>query len=279
MKKIILLSPFFLMLFVSCASSTPHEQTTEEKKAEIYYTQGTSDLVKKDYLQALTNLLKAKELSPKDSMVRNNLGMAYYFKGQVELAMTELKKAISLNESNSDAKVNLATIYFERKKYKDARQMYNEVLSNITYENQFRTYYNIALLDLAEGDRKSAFENLDRSLKEKDDYCIANFKLGELYSEEYKFKDALVSFQKASKGLCVSEPAPHYFQAVTLINLDRKTQAKKKFQEIITKFPATQYHKMASGQLNKLNQTSANDEEGLTIDKQQTEVISDSPKF
>jgi Tfp pilus assembly protein PilF len=279
MKKIKLIFPFLLIFFASCASNEPKEQTVEEKRADIYYTQGTNDLVKKDYLQALTNLLQAKELSPKDSMIRNNLGMAYYFKGQTDLAIVELKKAISLNEKNSDAKINLGTIYFERKKNKDARRLYEEALANITYENQFRTYYNIALLDLADGDRKSAFENLDRSLKEKDDYCVANFKLGELYSEEYKFKNALVSFQKASKGLCVSEPAPHYFQAVTLANLDRKSEAKKKFQEIMTKFPTTQYHKMASAQINKLNQTSNDGEENLSINKQQTEVISDSPKF
>ena len=135
------------------------------------------------------------------------------------------------------------------------------------------------MIDLAEGDRRGAFANLAKSLKEKEDYCAAHFKLGELYSEEYKFKDALASFRQAGKGTCVSEPAPFYHQAVTLANLDRKDEAKKKFQEIIAKFPTTQYKTMAISQMNQLNQKMDNEEESLSVNKRQTEVIPNSPKF
>lgn len=278
MKQIIFIISF-LVLCISCASNEPKDLTPEEKKGELYYELGTSDLIKKNYLSALTNLLKARDFSPKDSKIRNNLGMAYYFKGQHELAETELGEAIALDKKNSDAKINLGTIYFEKKKNKEARRLYAEVLTQLTFENQFRTYYNIALIDLAEGDRRGAFENLTKSLKEKEDYCAAHFKLGELYSEEYKFKDALASFRQAGKGTCVSEPAPVYQQAVTLANLDRNEEAKKKFQEVIAKFSTTQYKAMAVSQMKQLNQKTENDEESLSINKRQTEVISNSPKF
>lgn len=61
---------------------------------------------------------------------------------------------------------------------------------------QFRNYYNFALLALKEGDRKEAFDFLNKSIKKKEDYCQAHFKLGELYTEEYKFKQALACFFK-----------------------------------------------------------------------------------
>lgn len=278
MKKIIFIT-LFLILFASCASNEPKDQTPNEKKADLYYELGTSELIKKNYLAALTNLLKARDFSPKDTKIRNNLGMAYYFKGQPELAVTELNEAISLDEKNSDAKINLGTIYFEKRKHKEARKLYEEVLTNLTFENQFRTYYNIALIDLSEGDRKGAFDNLAKSLKEKDDYCAAHFKLGEMYSEEYKFKEALASFRQAGKGTCVSEPAPLYQQAVTLNNLERKDEAKKKFQEVISKFPTTQYKAMAVSQINQLNEKTENDDKSLSINKRQTEVISNTPRF
>jgi tetratricopeptide (TPR) repeat protein len=278
MKKIIFITTFLVFL-VSCASNENKEQTPEEKKADLYYELGTNELMKKNYLPALTSLLQAKGLAPKDSKIRNNLGMAYYFKGQPELAITELKEAISLDNKNTDAKVNLGTIYFEKKKNKDARKLYEEVLTNLTFENQFRTYYNLALVDLAEGDRRGAFLNLEKSIKEKEDYCPAHFKLGQLYSEEYKFKEALASYRNAGQGTCVSEPAPVYEQAVTLINLERKEEAKKKFQELINKFPKSQYKTMAISQIHQLNSRVENQEETFSINKKQTEVIPSSPKF
>lgn len=276
MKKNILLILIFILI-TACASNANKDQTTAEKQADLYYELGTNELVKKNYTEALNNLIKAKDLAPKDSRIRNNLGMTYYFKNQKELAAVELKEAISLDNKNSDAKINLATMYFENKRLKEARKLYEEVLTNLTFENQFRTYYNLALLDLAEGDRKGAFENLAKSLKEKEDYCNSHYKLGELYFEENNFKEALNSFREAGKGLCISEAAPIYQQAVTLINLERKTEAKKKFEQLIEKFPKSKYRSMAINQIKQIENGPA--EENIATTKRKTEIITETPRF
>lgn len=267
---IILLTAFLL---ASCASNELAEKTTEQKKAEIYYGQGTNDLVKKNYSQALINLLKAQEFEPTDSQIRNNLGMAYYFREQPELAEKELLKAIELDKKNSDARVNLGTLYLEKNRLKDAQVQYEIVLKDLTYPNQFRNYYNLAILSLKEGDRASAFEYLFKSVKEKNEYCQAHFKLGELYTEEYKFKQALRSFQESGKGLCVGEPAPHYQQALSLLNLSRFEEASIKFKEIVEKFPETRFNSLATLQLKKIS----SELKSQNISKNyQTEVIKES---
>lgn len=262
------------ILLVSCASNeTLPEKTVEQKKAEIYYGQGTNDLVRKNYSQALINLLKARDFDPKDSQIRNNLGMAYYFREQPELAIAELLKAIDLDKKNSDAKVNLGTIYMEQNRLKEARAQYEEVVKDLTYTAQFRNYYNLAVLALKDGDRKEAFDFLFKSIKEKDDYCQAHFKLGELYTEEYKFKQALDSFSESSKGTCVTEPAPHYQQALSLMNLGRFEEARRKFKEIMEKFPKSRFNALASIQLKKV---SAELREQTATKTFQTEVIKES---
>jgi Tfp pilus assembly protein PilF len=278
MKQIIPII-FLLLQFSSCGTNQTKDPTPEERKAQIYFSQGTNNLILKDYKEALTNLLKAKSLQPKDTLIRTNLGMAYFLNGQVALAEAELKDAVSLDDKNGDAKTNLATIYLSKKKHKDARHLYEEVLAILTYPNQFRTYYNLALLDIIEGDRKSAFENLAKSIEEKEDFCLSHFKLGELYSEEYKFNDALASFRKAGKGTCVSEPAPLYSQAVALMNLGKKTEAKNKFAEVISKFPRSEYNKMATNQLKQIEQNPQNNDDNISTNTRQTEVIPESPKF
>lgn len=271
--SILLISAFLL---TSCASNSPEtaERTVEQKKAEIYYGQGTNDLVRKNYSQALANLLKAKEFSPNDSLIRNNLGMAYYFREQPELAEQELLKAIELDGNNTDAKANLGTIYMEKNRLKEARSYFEKATKDLTYVNQFRNYYNLAILALKEGDRAEAYDFLFKSLKEKDDYCQAHFKLGELYTEEYKFKQALDSFRESSKGTCVNEPAPHYQQALALMNLGRYEEARSKLKDIMEKFPKTRFVSLASQQLKKIS--SEIREQAASNKNFQTEVIKES---
>lgn len=264
---------FTAIFLASCASNELTEKSTEQKKAEIYYGQGTSELVKKNYSQALINLLKAREFDPKDTQIRNNLGMAYYFREQPELAEKELLKSIDLDHKNSDARVNLGTLYLEKNRLKEARSQYEIVLQDLTYPNQFRNYYNLAILALKEGDRAEAFEFLFKSVKEKEEYCQAHFKLGELYIEEYKFKQALTSFQESGKGTCVTEPAPHYQQALSLMNLSRFEEARSKFKEIIEKFPKTRFNSLASLQLKKI---SSELKEQNISKHYQTEIIKES---
>ncbi len=261
------------LLVASCSSNQLKDQTVEEKKAEVYYIRGTEELVAKNYSQALTHLISAKELNPKDAQIRNNLGMAYYFRDQPALAEAELKEAISLDTKNSDARVNLGSLYMEKNRLKEAREQFERAEKDLTFSNQFRNYYNLAILSLKEGDRRSAFEYLAKSVKEREDYCAAYYKLGELYSEEYRFSQALEAFKSAGKGVCVKEPAPYYQQALALINLNKPVEAKRKLIEITDKFPSTRFSSMAIAQLRKLE----NAPQGQSSTRAtQTEVIKES---
>lgn len=267
-KALVLTLATFLVTSCATNSNDLKNQTPDEKKAEVYYGQGTNELVNKNYAQALTYLTKAKELNPKDSKTRNNLGMSYYFRDQIGLAEEQLKKAIDLDSKNTDARMNLGSLYLGQKNYKAAREQFLVVQEDLTYPNQYRNFYNLALVSLNEGDRRMAFEYLAKSIKEKDDYCLSHYKLGEMYAEEYRFKQALDAFKESGKGTCVSEPGPHYQQALALLNLNRSTEAKLKFQEITEKFPATRFGTMAAIQIKKINN---NNEEQST--RTQTEMI------
>jgi type IV pilus assembly protein PilF len=253
MNTNVLFLTLVVLVLTSCSSNKLKDQTPEEKKAEVYYGQGTTELVNKDYTNSLSHLLKAKELDPKNSKVRNNLGMAYFFRNQIPLAEEQLKKAIDLDEKNSDARLNLGSLYLDAKKYKEARIQFEKVLEDLTYAAQFRNYYNLAILSLAEGDRRMAFEYLAKSIQEKNDYCLSHYKLGEMYAEEFRFKQALDAFKESGKGTCVSDPAPSYQVAMMLLNLNKPVEAKMKFKEVTEKFPETRFGTLAALQIKKLN--------------------------
>ncbi|MBC7430098.1 MAG: tetratricopeptide repeat protein [Bacteriovorax sp.] len=259
------------LALTSCSSNKLKDQTPDEKKAEVYYGQGTTELVNKDYQASLNHLLKAKELNSKDSKIRNNLGMAYYFRNQTALAEEELKKAIDLDEKNSDARLNLGSLYMDNKKIKEARAQFEKVSEDLTYQAQFRNLYNLALLSLNEGDRRMAFDYLAKSIQENNDYCPAHYKLGEMYAEEYRFQQALDAFKESGKGTCVSDPAPLYQIAITLVNLNRPTEAKMMFQEIMEKFPSTRYGTLAAVQIKKIS--NSNEEQSI---RTRTELMKQS---
>lgn len=223
-----------LILVTSCASKS---QELKEKQVGLYFGAGMQNLMDKQYTEALKNFLKANELDPNNSEILNNLGMSYYFKGEKDLAIKTLNKSLKINDDNSDARVNLASIYFQEKRFVEAEKTYKKVLKDLTYDKQTRTYYNLGILELNhKKDVRAAEAYFKKSIKEDDNYCPSYFQLGLIQYNKKQFKTALKNLKEASMGDCYESPAPHYYQALTLIDLGRYDDARIKLDEIETHF-------------------------------------------
>lgn len=255
MKNLKFAFPFlFLCLLFSCSSTnrpkTP--ETPEEKRAEIYFGHGTSNLINQDYTSALKNLLLALELSPKDTRIHNNLGMAYFFKKQHHLGLKHLKKSLSLDEKNSDARNNLASVYFSLGDYAKAEEEYLIVSKDLVYEQQFRVFYNLGLIKLKNGFPREAAEYFEESVKNNETYCPSHYKLGEMHFQSRNYALAYEKFYAASKGSCIEEPAPQYYQAVSLLKMNKLPEAKMKFEEVYNRFQGSDYAESAHKRLMQL---------------------------
>ena len=234
----LLLSIFLtVVLSTACSSNSTTSKEKEKEQAEIYYAHGTSHLLKKNYTEAVSFLLQADKLSPEDSKIKNNLGMSYYFKGQEILAIETLHRAIVLDSSNSDARVNLAGIYLEAGKLLKAKMEYQLVLGDMLYQQQYRVYYNLGLIALKEGNSSLATKNFLTAIREKDDYCPAHYELGLMAKERGELETALKHFQDGIKSVCFEQSAIHYQLALTLKALNRKKLAADKLRFLLQKFP------------------------------------------
>lgn len=227
------------VLFITACSST---KSVEVKQAQIYFNSGTQSLMDADYTAALTSLLKANELSPDSSEILTNLGMAYYFKGEKDLSIKHLQAALKINPKNSDAKTNLASIYFSDKNYPQAEQIYKEVLRDLTYDKQARTYYNLGLIEKDGRKNLSGAEDyFNKSVKEDESYCPSYFQLGMIYFQRRQLNTALKNFKEAGTGTCYESAAPHYYYGLTLMELGRIDDARMKFDDVESRFKRTTF--------------------------------------
>lgn len=226
-----------LLLIASCSSSG-----TKSKQAALYFNAGTQNLMDKDYTSALTSLLKANEMDPENSEILTNLGMAYYFKGEKETGIKYLNEALKINENNSDAKVNLASIYYLDQKYDEAERLYKEVATDLTYDKQARNFYNLGLVQMkVRRDLTSAEDYFKKSIKEDENYCPSYFQLGMVYYTRRQLNSALKFFREAGLGTCYESPAPHFYQGLTLMELKKFDEARVKFDDVETRFKKSIY--------------------------------------
>ena len=68
-----------------------------------------------------------------------------------------------------------------------------------------------------------------------------------------QFNSALRNFKNASMGSCYDSPAPHYYQALTMIELRRFDEARLKLDEIDTRFKKSPYGLKARTKILDLN--------------------------
>jgi type IV pilus assembly protein PilF len=251
LKLFFLLVPMALMV-VSCSSK---KAELKARQANLHFGAGTQNLMEKQYTDALKNLLLANELTPDNPEILNNMGMAYYFKGERDLAIKTLNRVLKLESKNSDAKVNLATIYYHDANYSEAEKLYKQVLRDLTYDKQARTLYNLGILELQiKRDTVTAEKYFKKSIQEDESYCPSHFQLGIIRYNNRQFKSALRHFKDSAMGTCYETPAPHYYQAVTFMELGKFLEARLKFDEVDTRFSKSVFAVKARNKVLDLNE-------------------------
>lgn len=99
-------------------------EVDEEESKPIYYKLGWLYNDKQRYDDAIKILLKAVEYDSDDSGYREELGYAYFMKEQFEFAITQLNKAISLDETSKLGYYYKGLCFIATNKKGDAMSMY-----------------------------------------------------------------------------------------------------------------------------------------------------------
>src|SRR6267154_5017958 len=95
---------FAVILIASFVSACASSNKADHDRAMLHLQIGTGFLSSGQYPQAMAELLKAEQLDPKNPLILNNLGLAFYVRGKTKSAEEKFRAAIHENPRFSDAK-------------------------------------------------------------------------------------------------------------------------------------------------------------------------------
>ena len=121
-----------LIILLFTLSSCTTSGKSDRARAGLHMQIGTGYLTKGLYPQALIELLKAEHLDPKNPLILNNLGLAYYVRGKTKMAEDKFRAAIRELPNFSDAKNNLERVFVDTQRASDAVRLLSEVECDLT---------------------------------------------------------------------------------------------------------------------------------------------------
>ncbi len=241
---------WLVIIFALTLTSCTTFRSEDNEKAQFHLKIGTTHLMNAEYPQALNELLMAEKLDDEDPIIQNNLGLAYYFRGQVQLAEVHLKKSIRLKPDYTDAKNNLGRVMIETGKIQESIPYLESAANDLTYINPEKPVMNlgIAFFKLEKYDK--SIEQLQKSLNYKRDNCLAYSFLGRNYYELKDFSKATDTLDKAI-GYCKKSQfdEPNYYSALSYYQLGNVEIAKSRLDEIIKMYPFGTYADKAKSML------------------------------
>lgn len=247
MARIILI--FSLFIVAACATTS----ASDAEKAELFLRMGSTQFDNGNYPGALTSMLKAEELDPRNAAIQNNLGLVYFMRQRFELSEKHFRRALSLNNKYSEARNNLGRLLIEVGKFKEAEKELQVVIDDLTYPGVDKAYVNMGLAQFNQKNFTQAKESFLNAMNLARDNCIANSYYGRSIFEMNDYGKAAPALDTAI-GFCQRAlfDEPHYYSALAYYRLGDKDKSVARFSEIVKLYPEGKYREKSKAMLEML---------------------------
>ena len=247
-----------LVLLSACAGPSKTDKFGRKKldkreKARLYVEMANSDLLASNPESALKNILKAEALESDLPELHHTKALAFYAKDRRKDALTAAQRAVALNPAYSQANTTLGKLLIDQKKYRLARPPLLRAAKDPTYREAFKARTLLGVMYYRQN--RLSDSELELGLAIKDDparACVAHYYQGHVHLKRKAFKNAIKSYELASKDLCSNFAQAHFALGLALDRGGDKRLAKKKYLEIQKLFPKTQIAKRAMDKLKRL---------------------------
>jgi Tfp pilus assembly protein PilF len=218
-----------LLVLPGCASTQAErfEAQNRIKKANSHFEIGVDHLENGRYANGLRELRVAESLDPKNSRIQAGLAEAYMRKGKAVEAEAHLVRALEIDPSFHDARLNLSGLYLMIGRYADASEQSRILADDPTFPGVWRAYTNRAIAELSLDHDGVAREQLDLAIDFNKNYWPALLTLGMLEKKEGRPVESIQYFQRALE----QGPAPNaraevnYRMAEVYVSLGKRAKA------------------------------------------------------
>jgi len=175
-----------------------HKPTVAGTQAQAYVKQGDQYLNGAEYARAVEAYNKAIALEPSLGNAYYGIALAYFKEGQYQLAVSSLKRAQTTVQFSAADFVILGEALVETKQYDEALKAYESATRLQAAPDRLSyAYYRIGEIYSLQERYAQAIAPLQEALRLEPNYDSAAFALGRAYTDLEQYKNALEPFQRA----------------------------------------------------------------------------------
>jgi type IV pilus biogenesis/stability protein PilW len=182
-----------LLLLAGCATSSPEQL----RRAEIRRDLGTVYLNKGEVEMAIREYREAVEAYDRDAETHFALGEAYRRKGEFVAAEQHFLRALALDATKLDARLNLGVLYLQEQRWSEAVEQNRILVRDPTFLNPARALVNMGWAQYNSKDFEGAESSLRRALSLDPSSYRAHVNLAILLYEQSQIIDAVKHFENA----------------------------------------------------------------------------------
>ncbi len=151
-----------------------------------------------DLQMAAENFRKALNIDPMFAPSLTNLGLIMYTKGNYEDSIYYYKLALKLSDyKDYELHYNLANVFRDKKEYQNARDHYNAA---IRLNPEFYAAYNgLGATDFCQGRLEEAVHEVEESIRLKKDYALGYYHLGLIETARKNIPRAIWAYEQSLK--------------------------------------------------------------------------------
>ena len=177
----------FLTGCQSMNGSRPNYAAPDKKAAELNMRLGLNYLQRGDYEIALEKLEKALQQDPGLSPAHNTLALLYQRIGENDKAEHHFKQAIRYEPDYSQAHNNFGVFLCQAGRYKEAEQSFLEAVKNPLYRNTAQAYENAGLCISRIPDSVLAKSYLRKALQYNPNLWKSLLQMAEMHYDEQDY--------------------------------------------------------------------------------------------
>ena len=191
--RIVGLTLVVVFIVSGCAADRAYRERQERNARDLgerYYAANESS-------KALEQFLKALEFYPDDPFLHYDLALAYVDKRQFDTAELHLKEAIRLKPDYASAYNYLGVLYFRKGKVDLAIESYQKALANLLWTKPQLAHLNLGIAYLSLKQYQKAVVHFKEAINLIPRYVDAHNGLGQAYEGLKMYAQARRAYEKA----------------------------------------------------------------------------------